>query len=305
MSEVLHEVHVISGSDRNMEPCLNLMVDSCARHLRPGWTAIFHLYVKDFGPAERRRLEETVAAHEGRARLDLHDVDQMELGVGKGIAGNMMCYVVLGAFEQTPASHAIWIDADMIVLTDIVPALEALQASDKIAAAVSRRPLRESHPMEREMMKAYGMSDEDRFFNSAFVVADCDDYRARNGYQETLMFMEKHPEQGDQGALNWFFMHRALWLDPKYNVPHWPHQKAEAAAAETHDQVVHFIGSPKPWDVGGRLFHANRSAFAAAMRQSAFQRHYDRWRFNAARWKRFLRLAPRYGKLAKAKLKPS
>lgn len=296
----MKSIHITTASDLNMAPCLHATLLSALDNLAADRNCCFYLYLKDFRCKEISLLKRTLSKHEGRYELIIQDVDQIELPEGKGISGNKMCYSLFAALNQDISEHIIWIDADMIVLTDLSVVWDELVVSDKSALVVARRTLEFAHPMERTVMHQYGMQDRDPFFNSAFLGVNSCKFREMNGYRESFDFIQKHPEQGDQGAINRLFHGQLHLLDDKYNVPYWP--GASQQCHDPKDVVCHFIGSPKPWDLFGELFHPSYPIFRKYLSKTAYSSRY-RWRyFSVAAWRRCVRISYKYIPLMKRKL---
>ena len=285
-------IHIATASDRNMAPGLHVMLLSCMQSLSSSAACTFHLYLKDFGGSDINLIHATLGDYADRVEILLHDVSNIELPKGKGISGNRMCYTLFAALNQSVSDYIIWIDADMIVLVDLLKVWLKREESESFAMVVARRKLAFAHPMERSLMHKYGMKDDDPFFNSAFVAVDSTKYRELSGFEKNLDFIEKHPEQGDQGAVNQLFMGDLELLDHKYNTPFWPHNRTPDL--NPSDMVCHFIGSPKPWDLFGNFVHPSYPLFKEWIERTAFGKTY-RWRyFSVTAWSRFLRILYKY-----------
>ncbi len=294
-------IHVTTASDLNMAACLHPMLLSTMAHLAPDASCVFHLYLKDFSPADVALIEVTLHDYRERVELRIKDVNAINLGTGKGISGNRMCYTLFAALNQSVSDYIIWVDADMIVLADLLEVWLKRKESDSIAMVVARKNLAYAHPMERSLMHKYGMKDDDPFFNSAFVAVDSIRYNALNGFEKNLEFIEKHPEQGDQGAVNQLFMGDLELLEHKYNTPYWPTNSTPDL--NPADQVCHFIGSPKPWDLFGNLLHPSYPIFEKWMERTAYRTKYRRRYFKVSAWQRALRISYKYWPLLKAKIR--
>lgn len=277
------------------------MLLSTLQHLDAAMHCIFHLYLKDFTEKDIQLLHATLQDYRDRVQLLVKDVDSIDLGSGKGISGNKMTYAIFAAFDQDESDHIIWVDADMIVLADLAEVWQPLCASGKSALVIARNPLSKAHHMERTVMQKYGMRDEDLFFNAAFVAVNSAKYRAMNGYKRALEFIEKHPEQSDQGAMNYLFMNDFDQVDAKFNTPYWPHNREPDLKPK--DIICHFIGSPKPWDLFGDLLHPSFPIFKQWISRTAYASSF-RWRYSSlSAWKRFFRISYKYWPLLKSRFK--
>lgn len=296
----MYYIHITTAADLNMAPCLHSTLLSCLDQLNPKYSCCFHLYLKDFKAKDVNLIKETLKSHDNRYELIVHDVAKIALPAGKGISGNRMSYILFTALNQCDTDHVIWIDADMIVLTDLSVVWDQLTKEEERAFVVARRSLRFAHPMERRVMLEYGMKEDDPFFNAGFIGTSTKKFRDLNGYQKCNDFINKHPEQSDQGAVNFLFKGRLCLLDHKYNTPHWPNDRS--VSLDPKDIICHFIGSPKPWDLFGNYIHPSYSIFESWVVRTAYSSRYKKRYFSYSAWRRFLRISYKYWPVLKAKL---
>ncbi len=161
-------------------------------------------------------------------------------------------------------SRCIWVDCDMLVEKDVA-ALWDQDLEGMLVGAVTNGSWREIAQIQHRL----GLTDR-RYFNSGLMVADLDAWRREDLTRTALSAAEELGHKlvlHDQDALNWALQGRWLDLDRSWNVWH-----VDPDSAADSDQVVHFVGWPKPW-------HADyRGPFAGE-----FEAYLDRTPFSGLR----------------------
>jgi hypothetical protein len=68
----------------------------------------------------------------------------------------------------------------------------------------------------------------------------------------------------------------------------------KSVRGEEEGKIVHFVGSPKPWDVFGKMVHSNYSVFEKVMRKTEFK-NFKPWKeMNFSIMYRTVRIARQY-----------
>jgi lipopolysaccharide biosynthesis glycosyltransferase len=146
--------------------------------------------------------------------------------------------------------------------------------------------------IERELFAKIGLPPDTTAFNSGVMLFDLAAWREQKLGQATLEFCSKHQEY-DQTGLIAMAAGAFEFLDAEYNVPLYTTTTLEAA--REFPGLYHFVGSPKPWDIGGRQLHSCFSIYAAALEKTVWRRHTTAY-MNAANWKRAYKVKGGYAR---------
>jgi lipopolysaccharide biosynthesis glycosyltransferase len=108
--------------------------------------------------------------------------------------------------------------------------------------------------LEKKFFLELGNEKDDPAFNSGVMLVDSKQWKAQQCTPRLMEFCRTYPDAllaADQTALNALFSKSCFHLDERLNVRLstivWDDLPAEG--------IYHFVGSPKPWDIFGNLFH--------------------------------------------------
>jgi lipopolysaccharide biosynthesis glycosyltransferase len=202
--------------------------------------------------------------------------------------GNRTPYYRLFLPELVPADRLLYLDSDIVSATDISPlaSLAISHASGFVAAGVT------SHYIERELFARIGLPADTPAFNSGVMLFDLTAWRSQKLGRETLDFCRKYQEY-DQTGLIAVSAGCFDKLGPKYNIP--LYTTTSLAYAREYPGLYHFVGSPKPWDIGGRQFHSCFSIYAEALENTIWRRHATDY-MSMANWKRAYKVKGGYAR---------
>jgi lipopolysaccharide biosynthesis glycosyltransferase len=202
--------------------------------------------------------------------------------------GNRTPYYRLFLPELVPADRLLYLDSDVVSAIDVSPlvSLAMSYASGFVPAGVTGTYI------ERELFARIGLLPDTSAFNSGVMLFDLAVWRAQKLGRETLDFCRKYQEF-DQTGLIAVSAGRFDELDPKYNTP--LYTTTSLALAREYPGLYHFVGSPKPWDIGGRQFHSCFSIYAEALEKTIWRRHATAY-LNMANWKRAYKVKGGYAR---------
>lgn len=184
----------------------------------------------------------------------------------RGFSGDYTTYGKLLISRLVPENVVLYLDSDMIVELDVLE-LENFNFVGEVIAAVSGTTIK--HVLDRSFMVDKLCWPEDRpYFNAGLILFDLNRWREQNMDEKWEALTQKFPGDfisHDQTILNSLCEGKFARLPMKFNVI-WPSGKV---VNNTKNSVIHFIGSPKPWDFLGNKVHAG----------------YNLWRcFNPPEW---------------------
>ncbi|MGK2897375.1 MAG: glycosyltransferase family 8 protein [Burkholderiaceae bacterium] len=171
------------------------------------------------------------------------------------------------------ARRCIYLDIDTLVGTDLGELFDTDLRGHPVGMVLNTG----MSPHDRDYVASLGV-DPDRYCNSGVLLMDLTAWRAE-GAGAALIDLGRamRPDLWffDQDMLNVYFKDRCLLLDEKWN--------CRNAGAAPEDRVLHFAGSPKPWQTqAGDATAPGLVAWHRARAESGFvgtpRSAYLRWR---------------------------
>jgi lipopolysaccharide biosynthesis glycosyltransferase len=252
--------------DRAMLPGAHVVLFSAAVHHGPGQLDV-HVFHSGLNADEIVSLSTTLQStgREYRFTATAFDPDRRFAHFG-GLHGSRMTYGRLVLPELLPhLSRVLYLDADLLVRIDLHRVFST-DLGGHALGAVATSSFESS--LDGSLASAWGVSGDTPHFNAGVLLMDLDQWRSQRLTERTLAFVSRHASNlrsHDQSALNFVFHSRFKPLPRRFNVCVEPwNQQTQPAAG-----IIHFIGSPKPFDPGARWLHSNRREFAYWMKQTA------------------------------------
>jgi len=147
----------------------------------------------------------------------------------------------------------LYMDADLVVELDVLQ-VSNFDLGDHPIAAVYGSEIK--HALDHRFLIDYcQLTAEGTHFNSGILLMNLSLWRTQKLKEVCLEFANKYPDQllsHDQTILNALFSKSILLLPAAFNVP-WC--AFELQPRITEKLILHFTGSPKPWDIGGKFIH--------------------------------------------------
>lgn len=177
------------------------------------------------------------------------------------------------------SNKALYLDSDLIVEADVLE-LENF-TTDNILSAVRESAV--IYALENSFfIQKLNWHPDTAYFNSGVLLFNIAAWKASNVEQKIKEISDKYPQEflsADQTLLNAICKGAFTYLPQKYNLPWYP---SAPKPDNTEDAIIHFVGSPKPWDLFGQTVHAG----------------YETWKaYNTQFWKK------KYGHITVGKLK--
>ena len=202
--------------------------------------------------------------------------------------GNLTPYYRLLLPELVPADRLLYLDSDTICSADVSPFAEL--AMEHPSGFVQQGVT--GGYIERAFFASIGLPPETAAFNSGVMLFDAAAWRKQKLTSYILELSRKHQEY-DQTALIAMSAGNFERLHPRYNIP--LYTSSPLPDIQANPGIYHFVGSPKPWDIGGRQFHRSFSIYAAALAETAIQRHASGYA-SLAQWKRAYKVRGGYAR---------
>lgn len=288
-------------ADKNMEVPLHVAASSLLRHLHPGYVARIYLLLIDFSERDIDQLRSTLDLT-GRP-YSVHLLEPMEIKAFAeypGLRGSRTTYYRLALPDLVQEDRLLYLDADIHVKTDISPLFEE-DMGCKPAGFVLEGTVR--FALDHAFQTLVGRTMDAPVFNAGVCLFNLSEWRSQNCKQRLMELGAKHRKDlisHDQSMLNALFADDCYRLDPKYNVQVFPGSPMNRIPAAG---ILHFVGSPKPWDIGGRFFMPYAESWYRALRDTALPVVKRTNWLSANSWMRVPKIAGGYRLAARSRLR--
>jgi len=261
-------LNVVFFSDTAMLPGLHVALWSLWKSYRSTQPLRVTVFCDDVADAEKRLLEQSHQAAGPVGELLISDVIIPDLPGANSLNGNRTAYGRVFLAELLPdADHVIYLDCDLIVSLSIELLAQRLDASQCTLAAGGVQP--RYHSLDRQLYERAGLEMKGMAFNSGVLGLNLAQWRAEGRsaeIQRTAARFRGSFASADQALLNTVFAGDFTELPPEFNWAMYPSSPPEFLGKEA---IVHFVGSPKPWDVFGSQLHRSYSHWASIYRNTA------------------------------------
>ncbi len=287
-------------ADQNMEAPLHVAASSLLRNLREDYAARFYFLLTGFSEAAIARLRRTLNVT-GRA-YTMKILETRDTGIFRGfrpLHGNYTPYYRLLLPELVEEQRLLYFDSDMQIKVDVSPLFEMDMGSKAMGFVVSGVV---STSLESKFFLSLGKAPDGPAFNSGAMLFNLPEWRRQDCSARVLAFCREHSAQlaaADQTALNALFANDCFRLDPCYNVVVHGTTAPETIPASG---VLHFVGSPKPWDIGGSLLLPHAGPWFDDLRKTHIPSLMRISWLNRGAWMRFPRILGGYRRILRNKL---
>jgi lipopolysaccharide biosynthesis glycosyltransferase len=189
-----------------------------------------------------------------------HDFDPLMLFESfPTLHGDRTIYGRLLLADIINADELLYLDADLVVEVNVL-ILENFDFKGHILAAVGGGSF-EFTLGNRFYTGKLGLSPDLSYFNSGVLMLNLKEWRHQNLSEKCLAIANQYPNElpsHDQSILNILCAGHYAWLPDNFNCAWYP-DKPQPEIAEK--MIIHFVGSPKPWDLFGFLIHRGYNAW--------------------------------------------
>ncbi|CAN5469675.1 glycosyltransferase family 8 protein [soil metagenome] len=289
-------------ADRNIEPGLHVTLYSALKSLALDSRAVAHLFLKDYDQEHLGSLKSTVAEFNERCEIRVYDIDKIDLGRGRGFHGTMVSYARIFIADIVECERIIYLDADLIVMTDLT-SLSVRDLGGAALAAVSHSTLKNAWSHENALLLRLGLSDDLPYFNAGVLLIDVDAWKKNQLTEKCRSVIRKHGARlvtSDQSVLNAALSDQFVRLPLNYNVLCYP---SDVYKTEPCDAIYHLVGSPKPWDLMGEFLHRGYPMFRKYLSMTNCKEYSSFRSLSVIKIERTLRLSRAYFRLIRSRLK--
>lgn len=224
-----------------------------------------HLLYENLAPDHFRAIEQIIYAVSSENRFHRIPVDSRRFSHLHGLHGNHMTYSRLLLPELLPRKERVlYLDSDVVVHTSIDAIWE--WPMTRLVGAVPIGVVAYS-AVERKLLNEHGVPDDAPYFNGGVLLIDLAGWREQSVSNRLLNIAREYGEHlaaQDQTVLNLFFSNSFDHLPARFNIIALPTNQPPEADP---DGIIHFVGSPKPWDPLGTLFHRSCAVYYDALKR--------------------------------------
>lgn len=284
-----------------MEAPLHVAASSLLRNLHPDYTARFYFLLPGFSKNAIDCLRRTLSST-GRD-YTMNVLENFDTSILRGLRplhGSYTPYYRLFLPDLVHEERLLYFDSDMRIKIDVSPLFEEEMGSKAMGFVVTGTI---SKALESKFFLSLGKAPGDPAFNSGTMLFNLPEWHRQECSVRILAFCRKHRTQlatADQTALVALFASDCFHLDVRYNVAVYGTTAPEAIPVTG---VLHYLGSPKPWDIGGRLLLPHAAPWFEDLRKTAISPIKRVPWLNRGAWMRLPRILGGYLRVLRSRTK--
>ncbi len=214
----------------------------------------FHIFCSGLSTKDKRNITLLLNFLSYQKEVRFIDFDaRNEFGHLKSLHGDWTTYGRLLAGKYITSDTALYLDTDLIVSLDVM-SLENFEFNGHLLAAVHGSTV--THSLEKKfLIDSLNIHPETSYFNAGVLLLNLKLWRESNMDTTWSAFAKKYAHEllaVDQTLLNALCQGKFVHLPLSFNTPWYA---VEPKPENADSSIVHFVGSPKPWDMFGSLIH--------------------------------------------------
>lgn len=227
---------------------------SLIRHCSSSKQLKLWFFCSELHTSDKENIRELLRGQQFEGTIEYIDFDARKLfGTLKSLHGDWTTYGRLLVAKYVKSDCALYLDADLIISMDVLD-LKDFEFEGNLLAAVFGSKV--NWVLERSFfVTKLKWSPETDYFNAGVILFNLKIWREFNIEEKWKSLAEEHPNEllaVDQTILNTLCGGKFVHLPLSFNTPWYPgHEKPKY----TQNAIIHFVGSPKPWDFTGQILH--------------------------------------------------
>jgi len=225
--------------------------------------------------------------------LDQVAINLKDFGSCKGVFDSKAAFLRILIPEYSGSARCLYTDADVVFQEDIGNLLRECNLTGKPVALVRSGACGMQPEKEKSLLGQCGKADRDDYYYSGLAIINNEEYGNQRVIESSIELCKSHANElsfHDQTVWN------CILKNPVTIHPRWCHE-AYPGKSETkcfHDGIVHFVGSPKPWDLFGEFFHPYASIWYEAAKRAGLRLPKIRRYIQRHSWERAFRIKRQY-----------
>ncbi|MEO6731472.1 MAG: glycosyltransferase family 8 protein [Ferruginibacter sp.] len=214
----------------------------------------FWFFCSEFGDKDKANINQLLEIEGFKGTVKYVDFDAKAIfGHLRSLHGDWTTYGRLLIPDYVQNDTALYLDSDLIILTDVLT-LKEFDFDGAALAAVYGSPV--SSALEKNFfIDKLKCAPDQAYFNAGILLLNLKKWREENVEAKWKRLAEKYPNEllsVDQTLLNAVCEGNFARLLPVYNNPWYPGSEKPVDADHS---IIHFVGSPKPWDFFAKNLH--------------------------------------------------
>jgi lipopolysaccharide biosynthesis glycosyltransferase len=296
----MKEMAVAYCTDINMRACLHASISSLLRNINPEISPHFHLILEGFAPNDTWLLRQTLDRIRKPYLLTLLPRPPLDSSGFRSLHGNYMPYQRLILPRMIQPERLLYIDSDTVVNLDVGALLDWPMDNQPLAAPLLGRT---ETLLDGKVRMKHGIPGGSPAFNSGVLLINVSRWNELGVTEECLAFCREYGGDlltQDQTVLNIKLHGKVQNLPIRFN------RTVEPSLPESIDSnncLVHFVASPKPWDLFGEVIHPQARIYHAAVAETALRFEEQKKYFRVSSWRRARKLIRSYGRSVLGRLR--
>ncbi|CAM3786762.1 glycosyltransferase family 8 protein [Mucilaginibacter galii] len=203
---------------------------------------------------DKSNIEQLLANEGFQGKQHCIDFDPVaHFGSFRSLHGDWTPYGRLLLPEILKEDSVLYLDADLAVELDVLT-LKDVKLENTAIGAVAGAQIK--YALENKFfIEDFNLSPDDRYFNSGVLLMNLEYWRQNQIKDKCIEVARQYSEKlaaVDQTILNALFSRSFASLPKSFNCP-WYADKGRPVVADK--MILHYVGSPKPWDIGAKFLH--------------------------------------------------
>lgn len=190
--------------------------------------------------------------------------------------GSYAPYLLLSAPQYANSEKLLCLDADTIITKDIKE-LYCSELKNQEIGIGSGGLCQEANAIEKKLLLAYGKKNEDIYYGSTIVLFNAQKYKTSERLKLFKKIAEKDPHLmmlWDQTIINCAYKNGEIKNNSDL-FGYWNQQAPRyGEKPEFHEGIIHYAGTPKPWDIFGEIFHPCYKEWNQAAKNSGIKNNW-------------------------------
>jgi len=248
---VSHRVAVAFCADRYMEAPLHVAASSLLRHLHSDYTAHFYFLLAGFSPGQVQCLRRTLDSVGHAYTMTIVDEKEVRLPAELPLLhGSVATYYRLLLPELVDEDRLLYLDSDLEVDIDVSSLFEEDMGAKPVGFVVDGLV---SLSLDNKFQRSIGRLPNGPAFNAGVTLFNLPQWHRQKCSLAVWEFASKHRTKlacYDETILNALFADSCYRLRREFNFGVTAGHRGEVPPSG----ILHFVGSPKPWDIAARYF---------------------------------------------------
>lgn len=249
-------------ANKSILPGLVAAISSLVRNCSQPERIHIHIFSDNLDHSDIQLIKAELTNQRSTSILQLHDADCEPFKNLKSLQGDWMTYFRLRLPKiLCEYPYVLYLDSDLVINVDILELANYFPTNSPFGAAGIGII---GNSLEADFYTSIGLTPNDRAFNAGVIVFNTQICCNEGFFERCLKFAEEYPDNllsADQTILNAEYSKEFSELPSKFNYALPAHARAPKAQTNA---IFHFIGSPKPWDLGGRIVHRSHKVWESA-----------------------------------------